>query len=345
MAAAPSPHEPPGAEGLQRSRWHPLEVAFWATPLPVFFLMSDRRQFVSQIFICGLLALSLDLIVGYAGILSLGHAAFFGVGAYTAGLLARHGWSEPLSGLALAAIAAGGAGYAASFLVVRGANLTRLMVTLGIGLVAFEAANQASSITGGVDGLSDMQAATLLGRFGFGLDGTTAFVYSFVVLAAAFTLARRLVHSPFGLSLRGIRENPRRMSAIGGDVGQRLRAMFAIAAAMAGAAGALSAQTTRFVGIDSLGFQRSAELLIILAFGGTGRLYGALLGAAVFTLGQDALAGISPEYWQFWLGAVLVHPRSAGSGRSHGWSRRGPRTPLAILVRRLARRRWRWPVL
>jgi branched-chain amino acid transport system permease protein len=121
-----------------------------------------------------------------------------------------------------------------------------------------------------------------------------------------FVLARRLVHSPFGLSLRGIRENARRMPAIGVDVHRRLRTIFALAAAMAGVAGAVLAQTTRFVGIDTLGFQRSAELLIMVAFGGTGRLYGALLGATVFLLAQDVLSGISPEYWQFWLGAVLV---------------------------------------
>src|SRR4029079_17933014 len=248
----------------------------------------------------------LDLILGYAGILSLGHAAFFGVGAYTAGLLARHGWVEPISGLGAAAVVAGAFGYAASFLVVPGADLTRLMVTLGVGLLTAEAADQASSITGGVDGLSDMQPATLLGKFSFGIDGTTASLYAFVTLALVFAFPRRLVHSPFGLSLRGIRENARRMPAIGTDVQRRLRTVFTLAAAMAGVAGALLAETTRFVGIDTLGFQRSAELLIILAFGGTGRLYGALLGATVFLLAQDALSGASPEYWQFWLGAVLV---------------------------------------
>jgi branched-chain amino acid transport system permease protein len=172
--------------------------------------------------------------------------------------------------------------------------------------LTYEVANQASSITGGVDGLADMEPATLLGKLSFGLDGKTAFVYSFVILALMFALARRLVQSPFGLSLRGIRENARRMPAIGTDVKRRLRTIFALSAAMAGVAGALLAETTRFVGIDTLGFQRSAELLIILAFGGTGRLYGALLGAAVFILAQDVLSGISPEYWQFWLGVVLV---------------------------------------
>jgi len=335
----------PDRGGIRRASWHPLELAFWAVPIPAFFLLADRRQFMSQIFVAGLFALSLDLILGYAGILSLGHAAFFGVGAYTAGLLAQHGWSEPLSGLGAAGVIAGAFGYAASFLIVPGADLTRLMVTLGIGLLASEAANQASSITGGVDGLSDMQAATLFGKFSFGLDGTTAFVYSLAVLFVVFLLARRLVHSPFGLSLRGIRENARRMPAIGADVGRRLRTIFALAAAVAGMAGALLAQTTRFVGIDVLGFQRSAELLIILAFGGTGRLYGALLGATVFIAAQDALAGLSPAYWQFWLGVVLVLLVLLAPGGLMGALDRLHQRALQPLLARLERKGWRWPAL
>src|SRR5262245_33722896 len=345
MADASSSNEAADAGDIRRPRWHPFEIAFWAAPLAAFFVLSDRRQFLSQIFIYGLFALSLDLILGYAGILSLGQAAFFGVGAYTAGLLAQHGWTEPLSGLGAAAAVAGVFGYAVSFLVVPGADLTRLMVTLGIGLLTFEAANQASPLTGGVDGLSDMQPATLLGRFSFGLDGTTAFAYSFVILALLFVLARRLVHSPFGLSLRGIRENARRMPAIGVNVAGRLRTVFALAAAMAGVAGALLAQTTRFVGIDTLGFQRSAELLIILAFGGTGRLYGALVGAAVFILAQDALAGLSPEYWQFWLGAVLVVMVLLAPGGLMGGLEVGHRRLLQPLAQQLNRKGWRWPLL
>jgi branched-chain amino acid transport system permease protein len=343
MAVAPDLHSEMQAPAtIRRPHWHPFEIAFWAAPIPAFFLMADRRQLIAQIFIYALFALSLDLILGYAGILSLGHAAFFGVGAYTAGLLARHGWPEPLSGLGASAVVAGAFGYAASFLVVPGADLTRLMITLGIGLLASEAANQASSLTGGVDGLSDMADATLLGKFSFGLDGTTAFIYGFVVLGLLFLLARRVVHSPFGLGLRGIRENARRMPAIGADVNRRLRTIFTLAAAMAGVAGALLAQTTRFVGIDVLGFQRSAELLIILAFGGTGRLYGALLGATVFTLGQDALAGLSPAYWQFWLGAMLVLLVLAAPGGLMG----AVDLIHAKLMRRPARRRGlRWPAL
>ena len=302
MVAAPEPV----FVGVAPPRWRWYEIAFWLAPVPAFFLLSDRRVLLSQIFVYGLLALSLDLVLGYAGILSLGHAAFFGTGAYTAGLLARHGWTEPLSGLVAAWAASSALGYAVSGLVVRGADLSRLMVTMGIGLLLFETANQASSITGGVEGLADMQPARLFGRFGFALDGTTACVYSFAVLALVFVLARRLTASPFGLSLRAIRENPARMPALGVNVARRLRAIFALAAGIAGVAGAVLAQTTQFVGIETLSFQRSAELLIMLVLGGTGRLYGGLLGATVFILAQDYLSGISPEYWQFWLGAVLA---------------------------------------
>jgi branched-chain amino acid transport system permease protein len=260
----------------------------------------------SQILITGLFAVSLDLILGYAGIVSLGHAAFFGVGAYTAGLLAVHGWHEPISGLFAAAVVAAIVGHLVSFLVVRGGDLTRLMVTLGIGLMLWEAANKAAFVTGGVDGLSGVTIAPIFGLWSFDIAGRTAFVYALVVVFVVFMVMRRLVHSPFGLSLRGIQQGGRRMPAIGAPVARRLRAIFTVAAAVAGIAGALLAQTTQFVGIDSLGFQRSADLLIMLVLGGTGRLYGGLVGAIVFMLAQDYLSGIDPVYWQFWIGFLLV---------------------------------------
>ena len=260
----------------------------------------------SQILIVALFALSLDLILGYAGIVSLGHAAFFGIGAYTAGLLSVHGWGEPLTGVAAAAAVAALAGFAVSFLVVRGEDLARLMVTLGVGLLLYEAANRAAPITGGVDGLSGVTMWKLLGVFPFDLNGRTAYVYSFVMLLILFVLMKRLVRSPFGLELRGIRENARRMPALGAPVQRRLVAAFPVVAAIAGVAGALLAQTTQFVGLDVMGFNRSAELVIMLVLGGAGRLYGAVVGAAVFMIAQDYLSGINPVYWQFWLGLLLV---------------------------------------
>lgn len=317
--------------GIARPRWHPAELAFWAAPIAAFFAFPDRRLLLSLIFVYGLFALSLDLVLGYAGILSLGHAAFFGTGAYTAALLAQHGWTEPLSGLLASGVVSAAFGLLVSLLVVPGSDLGRLMVTLGAGLLMYELANQASSITGGIDGLTDLPIGALFGKIPFGLDGRAACAYSFAVLLALFLLARRLVQSPNGLALRGIRENVRRMPAIGVDVNQRLRVIFALAAGMAGLAGAVLTQTTQLVGIDSLGFQRSAELVIMLVFGGAGRLYGALVGATVFIVAQDALAGISPDYWQFWLGAVLVVLVLIARGGLLG--------ALDVLRRRVKRRR------
>jgi branched-chain amino acid transport system permease protein len=291
---------------LPDGRWEALEIAFWLIPIVAFFLLPNYRVLGSQILITALFAVSLDLILGYAGIVSLGHAAFFGIGAYTAGLLAVHGWHEPLSGLLAAALVATVAGYVVSFLVIRGGDLTRLMVTLGIGLMLWEAANKAHSITGGVDGLSGVTISPILGMFRFDIGGRTAYVYALVVVFVVFLLVRRLVNSPFGLSLRGIREGGKRMPAIGAPVARRLRTVFTIAAAVAGVAGALLAQTTQFVGIDTLGFPRSAELMIMLVLGGTGRLYGGLVGAAIFIIAQDYLSGIDPVYWQFWIGFFLV---------------------------------------
>jgi len=296
----PLPHR------LPDGRWRLPELAFWLLPIIGFFMAPSYLLLGSQIFIVGLFALSLDLILGYAGIVSLGHAAFFGVGAYTAGLLASHGWGEPISGLLAGAGAAALVGWVTSFLVVRGRDLTQLMVTMGIGLTLFEAANKAAFITGGVDGLSGMVMGKVLGIFDFDLEGRVAYLYSLVVLFVVFVVLRRMVHSPFGLGLRGLHYGPKRMPAIGASVYRRQITIFTVGAGVAGIAGALLAQTTQFVGLDSLSFHRSAELLIMLVLGGSGRLYGGLVGAAVFMIAQNYLADLNPVYWQFWMGLLLV---------------------------------------
>jgi len=291
---------------LPTDRWRAAEVAFWAAALAAFFVFPSHRALGSQILIMGLFAVSLDLILGYAGIVSLGHAAFFGVGAYAAGLLGAHGWGEPFSGLLVAGIAAAVVGFATSFLVVRGSDLARLMVTLGIGLMLFEAANQLSSVTGGADGLYGVTMGKVFGAFAFSLTGSTAYLYCLGVVFALFVVTRRIVSSPFGLSLRGVRENARRMPAIGAPVVRRLVAIYTVSAAMAGVAGGLLAQTTQFVGLDVFGFPRSADLMIMVVLGGAGRLYGGLVGAAVFMLAHHYLADLNPVYWEFWLGLLLV---------------------------------------
>ncbi len=294
------------APELPSDRWQPAEIVFWLCVVAAFFAFPNHRVLGSQILITGLFAVSLDLVLGYAGIVSLGHAAYFGIGAYTAGLLAVHGWGEPFSGLLVAGVLGAVVGFATSFLVVRGSDLARLMVTLGIGLMLFEAANQLPSITGGADGLSGVTMWKVFGVFSFGLNGSTAYLYSLGVVFVLFVVVRRIVSSPFGLSLRGVRENVRRMPAIGAPVTRRLIAAYTISAALAGVAGGLLAQTTQFVGLDVFGFPRSADLMIMVVLGGAGRLYGGLVGAAVFMIAHHFLSDLNPIYWQFWLGLLLV---------------------------------------
>jgi branched-chain amino acid transport system permease protein len=296
----------PRARLATRANIRAGELIFWLVPAAAYFVLPDYLALGSQIFIACLFALSLDLILGYAGIISLGHAAFFGLGAYTAGLLAAHQWGEPITGLALAALVVGAAGYGASFLIVGGSDLSRILVTLAIGFLLHEAANKATSLTGGADGLSGIEMWKVLGLFRFDLAGRTAYLYTFVVLFGAFFFVRMLVRSPFGLSLRGIKNCSRRMTGLGTDVRKHLQIAYSLSAALAGVAGALLAQTTQFVGLDVLSFQRSAEVLIMLILGGAGCLYGGIVGAALFMVVRDTLSAADALYWQFWLGIALM---------------------------------------
>ncbi|PVE25768.1 branched-chain amino acid ABC transporter permease [Microvirga sp. KLBC 81] len=291
---------------IRKARWGIAEIAFWLVAAATLFFLPGRHLILNEIAIIALFALSLDLILGYAGIVSLGHAAFFGFGAYVAGILAKYGFADPLLGLGGAAIAAALLGFATSFLVLRGTDLTKLMVTLGVALVLGEIANQASWLTGGADGLQGVTMGPVLGLFEFDIFGTTAYAYSLTVTFVLFILARRIVVSPFGLSLRSIRDNPLRARAVGIPVNRRLVAIYTLAAAYAGVAGALLAQTTQFVSLDVLAFHRSADIMLILVIGGAGYLYGGLIGAVGFKVLQDILSAWTPQYWQFWIGLILV---------------------------------------
>src|SRR6185437_9086206 len=318
----------PAVEALLRShRLRPWEALPWLAAAAAFFLFPDYLALGSQILINILFALSLDLILGYAGIVTLGHAAFFGAGAYTAGLLAAHGWGEPLSGLVVAALVSGLLGLVSGAIILRTRALTLLMLTLVIAVMLQEAANKAGSITGGADGLQGMNVAPVLDLFRFDLYGRVAYLYSLAVLFLAWLAARRLVHSPFGRSLTGIRENEARMHAIGSPVFRRRLTIYVIAAALAGIAGALLAQTTQFVALEVLSFERSGAVLIMLNLGGVGRLYGAFIGVPLYMILQDRFAQADPVYWDFWIGLLLIIVVMARSGALRAaW--------------RTARRRW-----
>ena len=289
-----------------QTRWRPAEIVFWLATLLPYLLFPNYLSLASQIAVAALFALSLDLILGYAGIVSLGHAAFFGIGAYTAGLVSKQGWGEPLSGLLIAALAAGVVGYATSFVICRFRHLALIMLTLGFGLLLEELANTLGWLTGGMDGLQGIHTWKLLGYFSYDLYGRVAYAYALVILFVLFLFARQLIHSPFGLSLRGIRENFVRMPAIGAPSRAHIRTIYTIAAGIAGIAGAVLAQTTETVSLDSLGFERSAEIVVMLVLGGAGRLYGGLVGAIIYMIARDQFSGIVPQYWYFWIGILLV---------------------------------------
>lgn len=289
-----------------QSRWRIIEVVFWLCALLPYFLFPTYLVLASQIAIAGLFALSLDLILGYAGIVSLGHAAFFGLGAYAAGIVSKYGWGEPITGLIIGGAVAAVVGYATSFIISRFRHLALIMITLGLGLLLHEAANSAHFLTGGADGLQGVRIWKIFGLYDFDLWGYTAYTYSLIVLFLGLLLARRITNSPFGLALRGIRENSVRMPAVGAPSRAHIRKIYTISAAMAGVAGALLAQTTETVALEVLSFQRSADILVMLVLGGAGMLYGGIVGSAIFMIARDQFSGINPQYWYFWIGLLLV---------------------------------------
>jgi branched-chain amino acid transport system permease protein len=304
-----------------RARWHPLEIIFWVAAFGSIWLFPGKHLILTEIAILALFALSLDLILGYAGIVSLGHAAFFGFGAYTAALLAKHEIvNEPILALLLSGVAAAAVGFVTSFLVLRGTDLTRIMVTLGVAFVFRELANQNGWLTGGADGLQGVTMQPILGKFRFDMFGHNGYVYCLVTLFVLFVLARRIVNSPFGLSLQSIKNNPLRASAIGINVNFRLVAIYTIAAGYAGIAGALLAQTQAFASLAYFDFERSADLLLVLIIGGTGYLYGGLIGAFIFKFMHDYLAVLTPQYWPFWIGLLLVVIVMIGRERITNWT-------------------------
>ena len=278
----------------------------WLAAIAAYFAFPGYLPLIAQILATILFALSTDLVLGYAGIVTLGQAAFFGTGAYTSGILAAHGWGEPVTGLLAAAAAAATIGFISGLVVLRSSGLTLLMQTLVVAALLREAANKASAVTGGDDGLQGMQVWPIFGHFEFGLFGRTAFFYCLAVLFLCWLAVRRLVHSPFGRSLTGIRENVGRMHAIGAPVSRRLLTVYTISAALAGVSGALIAQTTGFVGLNSLSLERSGAVLIMLIIGGVGQLYGAFIGVPLYMIAQDRFSSIEPVYWYFWIGLLMV---------------------------------------
>jgi len=290
-------------QALRMRWWEPvLWIVLFATPL----LLPAQAPIINETAIWALFALSLDLVLGYAGIVSLGHAAFFGFGAYAAALFARHVSPDPHLGLLVAIVASSLLGLAASLTILRGTDLTRLMVTLGLALILLELANKLDWLTGGTDGIQGLTIAPVLGRFEFGLDGQVASYFTMTLLLVFFVIARVIVNSPFGATLKAIRDNKLRAMAIGVPVHARLIAIYTVAAGIAGAAGAAFTLTSGYVSLEALSFDRSADAMLMVVIGGIGWLYGGIIGAVIFKVIQDVLSQITPQYWMFWVGLFLV---------------------------------------
>lgn len=297
------------------ARWKPWEIVLWAVIWAMPLVVPQHAALINDIAITALFALSLDIVLGYAGIVSLGHAAFFGLGAYGAALFAKYVMPDPLVGLVLATVLGGILGAFTSPMIVRGTDLTRLMVTMGVALVLYELANKFDGLTGGADGLQGVVMGPLLGRFEFDLGGRVAAFYSLAVLFLVFIVMRRVVHSPFGISLQALRDNRLRLASSGMSVQGRLAVAYTLGAALAGTAGALLAQTTGFASLDVLDFHRSADIMLALVIGGAGWLWGGLAGAIAFKVMHDVISSFTAQYWTFWIGLFLVVLMLAGRER------------------------------
>ena len=291
-----------------RHRFQWWEALPWLLALGFYFVFPRYLGFGTELLITVLFAISLDLALGYAGIITLGHAAFFGAGAYTVGILAKQEiWTEPISGLVIAAIVAGVVGLLSGLVLLRTTGLTLLMLTLCTMGLLEEIANMAADVTGGFDGLDSLPIKPIFGTFEFDvLYSSTQYLYVLGVLLVCFIFVRTLVYSPYGHSLTGIRENTLRMHAIGAPVCIRLVTCYAISAALAGVAGALWAQANAYVNLSTLGLDRAATVLIILVLGGYGRLYGSIVGAIAYMALSHFLSKAYPTAWQLGLGILLV---------------------------------------
>ncbi|MFB9952992.1 branched-chain amino acid ABC transporter permease [Rhizobium puerariae] len=271
-----------------------------------FVLFPYDLAFLTRIVIMMILVLSFDLILGYAGIATLGHAAMYGCGAYAAGLVSVHLSPDPLVGLAVGALAGAAISWASGLVLLRTHGMTLIMISIAITMMLQEAASKARWLTGGADGLPGISVSPLLGFFEFDFVGQVAFIYSVCVLIAVFVFCRLFAGSPFGLGLKGIRESASRMRAIGTPVYRRKVTVYVIAGGIAGIAGALAAQITGLVGIEVFNFSLSADVMVMLILGGAGRLYGALVGTLIFMSVHHVAASIDPFNWLFVIGIMLL---------------------------------------
>lgn len=299
---------------LSRHHWRAGEFVWLAAAVACYFLFPQYLALGTSVLVMVLLVLSYDLLLGFSGVLSFGHAVFFGLGAFTAGWLSLAGWTEPVSVVLVAGVAAAVLAALVGPFLLRLTGLPLLMVTLALGVLVFEAAHKATRITGGDDGLAGIQFAPILGLFDWGLGGSTAYLYVLAWLVLLFVLLKRVVASPFGVMLQGVRENPARMRLIGNRVLPHLTLAYVISGAVAGMAGALFTQANAFVGLGVLALDTSVDVLVMLVLGGIGSLYGAFIGAPAYMLLKHFSSQWNPYYWMLIIGVLLIAVVLLGRG-------------------------------
>ncbi len=271
-----------------------------------YFLYPDDLAFLTRLIGIAFLVLSLDLVTGYCGVATLGHAAQFGVGAYAAGIACIRGVTDPVALLAIGLVAGTVMGLISGALITRFRGLPQLVLSIAVGQLVASLANKLSWLTGGSDGLSGIAPGKVFGIFGFDMYSRTAFLFSLGVLVITFVVLQRFVRSPFGLMCRGIKDDDLRAKMIGVSIYPRLVAMYGVAGAVAGIGGALTAISTGVVGLDSVSFERSAEVLVMLVLGGAGHLWGALAGTVIFMIFEHIVAAANPYHWMTLVGLLLI---------------------------------------
>jgi branched-chain amino acid transport system permease protein len=291
---------------LARHRVRGTEALFWLAALAVALVFSGQLAFATSVLIAMTFALSLNVILGYGGILTLGHGLHFGIGAYVAALLALGGWREPIADVIIAGVASAAVAAVLCRLIVRLSGLPIIMVTLSLAAIGYEAANKATWLTHGDDGMQGFDYLPILGIFHWSIYGRESYLYVLAWLFVLFLVVRVAIASPFGVALQGVRENRTRMALLGAPVGRHLLIAYALSGFIAGAAGALSTETTKFVGLDSLSIDRSVDVLLMTVLGGVGRIYGPLVGAPAYTIVHHFAAQWNPYHWMFVVGILLI---------------------------------------